>query len=163
MRRGTTLLELMVACALFVSIMTAIISFYVYASHVTRRQQAISEGYRAAVERLDRLETLLEKSRVYQVQSDRVVFQRMGEVPTVARRWSRFAPDGGVLRVEGGRVVLNKQRVDYTMFILRPDEKIEFSTTGRVLKIKITGSLRAEGHAPFDLERSIILENPPPI
>jgi len=161
--RGTTLLELLVACTLFVTILTAVLSFYTYASNVTRRQQAISEGYRAAVERLDRLETMVALSRVYDVTPSTIAMTRLSGVPRVSKRWCEIPGEGGVLRVEATRVVWNHDKVDYTVFVLLPDENLVFERKERVLTIKLTGRMRTEGHAAYSLDRTVILENLPPI
>lgn len=163
MRRGTTLLELLVACTLFVAILTAVLSFYVYASNVTRRQEAISEGYRRTVQRLDKLETMLARSRVYQVTSTSVIFEPMPDLPSISRRRTDFSGETRTVYVLANRVGVRGQQGDYTLFMQLPGESVSFALSGSALTIRMKGTTHAAGHPPYSLDRTVILENRPPI
>lgn len=78
-RRGSTLAEMLVVLFVFSLMMVLILSFYIEGTKVTSRQDKTSAAYRRVLQVLDRVQTLLAYSRVYEVQGDHVVFSRLSE------------------------------------------------------------------------------------
>lgn len=55
MRRGTTLVELMVVMAIWAAVMSAVLGFYIYGSKVSKRQDALSQQLRQVQALYDRI------------------------------------------------------------------------------------------------------------
>jgi len=166
-RRGATLIELMTAATLFLIMLGSVLSFYVYASGVSARQEKVSEGYRSAMLHLDKLETVLGYSRIYAVQREGsvVVFEppsENGAPPTVVRRWPQLSGRLATIYVDesGQRVVRRDNGANVTLFRLPYGEKVVFSLAGRVLTMTLRGGEFVGAREPFTLTREILVENP---
>lgn len=55
MRRGTTLIELMVVMAIWSAVMSAVLGFYIYGTKVSKRQDALSQQLREVQTLYDRI------------------------------------------------------------------------------------------------------------
>jgi len=73
-RRGTTLIELLVVMTIFSGLMTLILSFYIYAYHVSGSRDRLSVSYRKMITMMDKVETMLGNARVIYASSNELVF-----------------------------------------------------------------------------------------
>ncbi|CAN0309917.1 unnamed protein product, partial [Phaeothamnion confervicola] len=63
-RRGTTLVETLVVVFLFSLLTTVILGFYMFANRASQNHEQLSENYRKMLTVLDRLETLMQGSKI---------------------------------------------------------------------------------------------------
>ncbi len=86
MRRGTTLLELLVVMSLWSFIMVAVLGFYIYGTRVNQRYQKVSEEIRAVRQVAERFHTHLDNAQLLYVQQfpPTICFDRTeGDLPHI--------------------------------------------------------------------------------
>ncbi len=163
---GTTLTELLIVTVLFSTLMVLILGFYIEGSRVSSRQDRYSASYRRILQVLDRLDTLLATSRVYDVQSDQIVFSPLpAEAPLLSGR-----PDWGpvastlVVQTSPPALILREAGASRVYLELQPWDSVRFSAPGPGV-LSVTASSRpplqaGQGQArTLQATRHILLEN----
>ncbi|MEW6278562.1 MAG: hypothetical protein AB1758_08080 [Candidatus Eremiobacterota bacterium] len=133
-RRGTSLVELMVVVFVFSLLMTLILGFYVHASSVTRKRDAQSQQYRRITQTLDKVETLLQEARVFGVYQDQIVYTTLQE-PAVVNRVAAWDPIATTLISDGNKLMLRRTGSTRTILLLQPGEHVDFNDQGNYIDV----------------------------
>lgn len=124
-RRGATLVELMVALALFSSVLVVVLSFYLEANKVNARKERDSKQFRRAIEVMDRIDTRLRNALVFDVEVDFVNFLEPAE-PTVERSYPKYSDQGSIIYLLDRKLIYEKGSEQQILAELEPEEQVTF-------------------------------------
>ena len=126
MRRGVSLLELLVTLGVFGLVLGVVLSFYLPAITVSQQRERDSELFRRAVETLNKVEALVAGARVVEIRADFVLFLEIGE-PSVVRGFPNWKAQATALTTLDNRLVLHRDGVEETLVTLAEGESLVFS------------------------------------
>ncbi len=152
---GTTLVELMVAMTVFLTMMSAIMTFYIQGSKVTTHQESRMEALRRSLRVLDRLETQLAYSRLIFAESGSgdgqeslIIFVKIADpdngkdsYTSKGTSWENVAHTIRLITSDDGgkrtlvQTTATQQVVDLAS--LYPDESLTFSANSHALNVKL--------------------------
>ena len=168
--RGTTLLETLVVCFLFSLLTTVILGFYMFANRASQNHEQLSENYRKMLTVLDRIETLLQGSKVLACDGHQVLFTQLDpKQPVLKGGWPNYSPQAIdiVMKTDAKtsarslNMIFNGKEELLTNL---PTETLAFSwdQTGNTLRISLQGKFEPkEGIGiprTYSFTRSVLLD-----
>lgn len=169
-RRGTTLVETLVVVFLFSLLTTVILGFYMFANRASQNHEQLSENYRKMLTILDRLETLLQGSKVLACDTHQILFVQLDpKQPLLKGGWPNYNPQAIniVMKTDAktnarslNMVYQSKEEVLTTL----PTETVAFSwdPSGSTVQISLQGKFEPkEGIGvprTYSFARSVLID-----
>lgn len=145
-KRGTTLVETLVVVFIFSLLTTVILTFFAFASRASRHHEDLSENYRAMLIVLDKVETMLQGSRILFCDQRQLVYLPINpRQPVMAGGWPNAASESITLFIktekQGKRYLCWRSKEKETVLSDLKDETLMFAwdKTSDIVSITLTG------------------------
>lgn len=124
-RRGTTLVELLVAVAVFGVALSVVLGFYGPAIKASQRRERDSTQFRRAVETLSKLEAMIRPSKFVEASNDHILFLEP-QAPPVLNGFPNWKNEATLVFIVEKKLMLHRDGSASQMLELEDGEDLNF-------------------------------------